>query len=186
MELIMNNKIGLGIIVLLVINLVVLIGGFGYSKQETNPQPKQTPIQSLNPRIQSTPQPTSQSTLQQISNKTITYEWNLKPEFMNNVTWLSDTMYDSARLFYSSNITWAENYYGYLRQFWVFPKALADSNIGALVKAAFISYMPLNATYDEKTGLTKASYPYNDAVGYAIEGYMPYLSDGRGWTKNIT
>ena len=87
---------------------------------------------------------------------------------------------------YNSGKSWTENYNDFLSSHWVVPKELVDSNMGVLAKATFISYLPVDVSFNEQTGYTKAAYKYSASTHYVIETALTYLSDSRGWTKNIT
>ena len=186
----MNNKIGLVIITLLLINILAIAIGFSYLQQEINHQNEQTqnPI-STPPGI--TPIPTQGTSLgQQTSTplpyKYTVYEWYLKPQFINNITWLNQTSSDLFSDSYNLSKTWTENYIDFIKDSWVVPQSAVDNDVSGLVGAYLIFYLPVNVTLNEVTGFTKASYQYAESTHYVIESILPNLSVSKGWTKNLT
>jgi hypothetical protein len=184
-----------------IIILVTVLVGFWYLQSEidslrvepvASPAPTPTSTPTFTPAPTPEPIPTTEPTL---AYDYVVYEWHLKAEYINNVTWLEwnmasitqgdqiiSTSYDSAK-------TWSENYIAYINSFWAIPQQIADSDIGVLAKAAFVRQVSVNASFNEATGYTKALYQYGEDDGvpwhYAIESVLPIIADGRGWTKTF-
>ena len=168
----MDKKL-VGAFVVTLIALVLTVS----LKYYTSNQSDQTGIPSP------TPTPTGEP---EVTYDYVVYEWYLKAEFINNVTWLSQVYYN-----YSVTQTWLENYIGYLESMYYStfpPDRLFPPN---LYRNAFI-----NAEFSVATGWTKAVYEYfaephysfwNDGslnyCYYSIETILPTLADNRNWTK---
>ena len=63
------------------------------------------------------------------------------------------------------------------------------THLEGLVGAAFIYDVFGNASFNEATGFTKATYKYAEydcvTVYYEIESELPIIADDRGWTKTF-
>ena len=89
----MNNKIIPIIIAILLVIIVSMVVGFSYLQQEINQLNHKTPNQSPTPTQMPTPTPISYTTPTPTATPTkVVYEWHLKPEYINNVTWLSQSI----------------------------------------------------------------------------------------------
>jgi hypothetical protein len=190
------------ILTLLVANLVAIAIGFNYLQSEINqlkqktPTPTQTPTQAPTPTPTLTPTQTSTPTQTQTTpnptpsplphNYTV-YEWHLKANYINNVTWLSVVTA------YNSSLTWKENYLSYLQSMYysTFPP-------DRLFPPSVYQYCFVSAQFDPTTGYTKALYLYYPephysywADGslnysyYAIENNLPFIADSQGWSKTF-
>jgi hypothetical protein len=167
-----------------IIILITVLVGFWYIQSEIDslraePEASPTPTPTNTPAF--TPTPSAEPTLPY---DYVVYEWHLKAEYINNVTWLNDNFgYDSGK-------TWSENYIAYINSFWAFPEQLRNSDMGVLAKAAFVRQVSINASFNEATGFTKAVYQYAEIdsvpMYYVIESTLPIISDNRGWTKTLT
>jgi hypothetical protein len=89
------------------------------------------------------------------------FEWTLKAEYINNVTWLSNIGP------YNDSKTWTENYVYLISHNGgsAFPSQMHDS----LAAAYFVVPAFVNVTFDEQTGFTKATYHYLE------QDLQPYL-----------
>jgi len=179
-----KKVIGILLIAILAIVLTVSISYFIFSQPNqtpNTPSPTPTPTPTPAPSPTSEPTPTAEP---EVAYDYVVYEWYLKAEYINNVTWLnSSTSYDSGK-------TWSENYIAYVNNFEAIPQQIADSeSMGVISKWAFIRQLSVNASFNEATGYTKAFYQYveyeNVPFKYAIESMLPILADGRGWTKTF-
>lgn len=181
----MNKILGIGIIITLLVNVLVMLIGFSYLQDEIN-QLKTEPDLSSTPKPTSTPptipeqSPPPEATVEPSLYDYVVFEWYLKAEYINNVTWLNMTWAS-----YDFGKTWSENYIAYIDDFWAIPQGIADSDIGVLAKAAFVIQVSANVSFNEATGFTKVLYQYSesDELYYAIESSLPRLADTRGWTK---
>jgi hypothetical protein len=213
----MNKIIVVGIITVMLLNVTVTLAGFSYLQNEINQlktedieqsntsppteptDPELTPEPSAREPTEATePEPTPQESIEpepvepepERAYVYVVYEWYLKAEYMNNVTWLNWTRATTTqggkilRTAYDSNKTWSENYIAHIKSQYAIPKDL-DPNMGVLAKAAFIRYVSVNASFNEETGYTKAIYTYEPSLYYAIESSLERLADGRGWTKTV-
>jgi hypothetical protein len=183
----MNKIVAVGVIALLV-NVAVVLIGFSYLQDEIN-QLKTESGSSLTPTPTSTPAsvpeqtPSPEPTAEPLLHDYVVYEWHLKAEYINNVTWLNDNFgYDSGK-------TWSENYVAYINSRWAFPEQLRDSEMGVIAKAAFVRQVSVNASFNEATGFTKAIYQYAEIdsvpMYYVLESTLPIIADDRGWTKTF-
>jgi hypothetical protein len=154
-------------------------------KYYTSTQMNQNNIPSPTPTPASTPMPTPTPTAEPTLADYVVYEWHLKAEYINNVTWLNWSMAGD----YDSGKTWSENYISHINSYWAIPQQIANSDMGVLAKIAFVRQVSVNASFNEATGFTKATYQYGEDNGvpwsYAIEANLPILADSRGWTKTI-
>jgi hypothetical protein len=188
----MNNKINVIIIATLLVIIVGMVAGFSYLQQEISQLNPKTPTQSPKPSETPTqiPTPTSYSTPTPKTTPTkVVYEWHLKPEYINNVTWLNQSMTDIFSKHYDSSKTWSENYIQFIDSFWEIPQQYLDSGMGALAGAYLIQHLPVNTSFDESTGLTIAEYQYAESnsvpLHYVIESILPTIADNSGWTRNL-
>ena len=152
---------------------------------ETHNTPLPTPTPASTPL--STPAPTAEPTL---TNDYVVYEWHLKAEYVNNVTWLNSTIRSTTAEYYDSDKTWTENYIAYIDGFWAIPKQIADApEMGVLAKAAFVIQVSASVSFNEATGFTEVVYQYAESGGeplyYVIESSLTNLADDRGWTKTF-
>ena len=179
-----KKVLGVLLITLFATVFAVSLGYFLFS------QPNQTPNSlSPTPTPTSTPPtipeqtPTPKPTLEPSLYNNIVFEWYLKVEYINNVTWL-----DSSWSSYDDAKTWSENYIDYIDSFWALPQEIADSGIGVLAKAAFVIQVSANVSFDEATGFTRVLYQYSesDDLYYVLESSLPSLADSGGWTKTYT
>jgi hypothetical protein len=190
----MNNKINIIIITVLLVNLLGMVVGFSYLQQEINQLHPQTlnPTPTPNPTSILSPNPTNNSSGEETSNNLpyafVAYEWNLKPEYINNITWLNQSMGMVGKPdYYNVDETWKENYFDYLSRHIAYPQQAKDDPLvwGLLGRSVFV-----NAEFDEATGHTKATYQYaeyqNETMLYGIENFLPKMVDANGWTKNFT
>jgi hypothetical protein len=156
---------------------------------QTQNTPSPTPTPASTPTF--TPVPTAEPTL---AYDYVVYEWYLKAEYINNVTWLNWSMAavtvgDEIRSTnYDSSKTWSENYIAYVNHFEDIPQQVADSDsMGPISKWSFIRQLSVNASFNEATGYTKAFCQYAEyedvPFQYGIELELPLLADDRGWTK---
>ncbi len=119
----------------------------------------------------------------------VVYEWHLKTEYINNVTWLNNTRGKLWNVNLSRNVplynasqTWLENYFGFLsdRKWYISDKALTPP------VDVFIS-----AEFNAETGWTKVVYEYKETNhpdywnGYVIEGWLNRNVTVSGWTKTL-
>jgi hypothetical protein len=181
------------ILTLLVANLVAIVIGFSYLQSEIYQLEQKPPTQTKQPTLtptaapinptQTTPNPTPSP----LPHNYTVYEWHLKANYINNVTWLSVVTA------YNSSLTWKENYLSYLQSMYystfppdrLFPPSVYQN--------CFVS-----AQFDPTTGYTKALYLYYPephysywADGslnysyYAIENNLPFIADSQGWSKTF-
>jgi len=172
------------LITLIAIVFTVSLSYYTSTNQSNVPSPTPTPTPEPTPIAEPT-----------VAYEYVVYEWRLKAEYINNVTWLEWNMAGITQgdqiisTSYDSGKTWSENYIAYINSFWAIPQQIADSDIGVLAKAAFVRPVSVNASFNEATGFTKAVYQYGEDDGvpwlYAIEGMLPIIADGRGWTKTF-
>jgi hypothetical protein len=89
------------------------------------------------------------------------FEWTLKNEYINNVTWLSSIGP------YHDIKTWTENYVYIISHNGgsAFPSQMRDS----LAAASFVVPAFVNVEFNEQTGFTKATYRYLE------QDFQPYL-----------
>jgi hypothetical protein len=151
-------------------------------------QPDQTPTTlSPTPTPTSTPMITPAPTPEpKLTHNYVAYEWYLKAEYINNITWLKSSIASLSSKYYNYSKTWSENYITYLESYWAFPEELVNSDMGVLAKAAFVRWVSASVSFNETTGFTKVLYPYeSNEVYYVIESSLPHLADDRGWTKAL-
>ncbi len=180
-----------------------MLVGFSYLQQEINQLNPQTLSKSPNPNQTPTPTPLVHTTSpspptpsiysgQETTNGTynyVVYEWHLNQRYINNATWLNESMTSYFATPYNSGKTWSENYIAFISSYWEIPQQVADSDIGGLAGAAFIQNLPVNVSFNETTGLTKATYQYgeyeNVPLYHTIESELPIIADNGSWTKNF-
>ena len=185
------------IVTILLISLLAIVSITSLSyyivsqPNQTQNTPSPTPTPTNTPAF--TPAPTAEPTL---AYDYVVYEWHLKAEYINNVTWLNWSMAavtvgDEIRSTnYNSSKTWSENYIAYVNHFEDIPQQVADSDsMGPISKWSFIRQLSVNALFNEATGYTKAFCQYAEyedvPFQYGIELELPLLSDDRGWTKTF-
>jgi hypothetical protein len=149
----------------------------------TSTQSNQTNIPSPTPTPTWPPAPTAEP---ELTHDYVVYEWHLKAEYINNVTWLNNSLATVGKPeYYNLSKTWKENYLDYLSRKETWP-AQAD---GSLVIMYLAVKLFVDAEFDESTGWTKATYQYteyeNVIATYDIEHSLPDMADGRGWTKTF-
>lgn len=193
----MDGKLGVALLVALVITVVVMVTGFSYLQNEINSLKPQT--SNLQPTVSqtyppSTPNqsPTSTtgatSTQQTLPYTYVVYEWDLKPAYVNNVTWLNQSMGQISYCgYYYTAKTWKENYFVYLSSHIAYPEQAKDD---PLVWYLLGHTVYVSAAFDEATGHTVATYQYVEYQGvtmlYGIENFLPSMAVNGQWTKNFT
>lgn len=160
----MDGKLGVALLIVLIVNVVVMVAGFGYLQGEINslkpsaPTPTVTastpPYMTESPTQSPTALPSTAPAPSSAAYSNVVFEWYLKPEFKNNQTWLESAMHGD----YNPDKTWKQNYVQYIGSFWEIPQGLVDSEMGVLAKAAFIRNVPVDTVYDEASGYTKTTY----------------------------
>ena len=112
----MDKIAGILLISLLAIVSIISLSYYIVSQpNQTQNTPSPTPTPTNTPV--SSPAPTTEPTL---AYDYVVYEWHLKAEYINNVTWLNWSMAavtvgDEIRSTnYNSNKTWSENYIAYV------------------------------------------------------------------------
>jgi hypothetical protein len=199
----MNNKLSIVIVAVLLVNIVIMIAGFSFLQQEINVLKPQTPSPSPSPTPYVAPSVSPQPTQTVPSGETpsakphmsVVYEWRLKPEYVNNVTWLNWSMAGATQgdqiisTSYVSDNSWTENYIAYISNIWEIPQQVADSHLSGLVGASFIMHVPVKVTFDEATGLTRVVYDYVESGGvpvrYVIESILPVIAVDGQWSKTV-
>ena len=174
-----------------IIILATVLIGFWYLQGEINdlrPESENSPTTALTPSSQ----PNSKATAptEQNSFSYVVYEWHLRPKYINDVTWLNQTLSEKSGIFYDSDKTWNENYITCIDSFYAYPQQLMNAHLEGPVSAAFIRRVFGNASFNEATGFTKATYQYAEydhaPMYYLIESVLPTVADSRGWTKTFT
>jgi hypothetical protein len=148
--------------------------------QTPSPTPTSTPLPEQTP----TPKPTVEPSLYDY----VVFEWYLKAEYINNVTWLNESLGRvGTPQYYDSSKTWQDNYFEYLSRHIAYPAQAKDDPLvwGYLGRSVFV-----NAEFDEATGYTKATYQYaeyqNETMLYGIENFLPKMVNDNEWTKNFS
>ena len=179
-----KKVLGVLLITLLAIVFAVSLSYFLFSQpnqtpNNLSPTPTPTSTPTTIPEQTPTPRPTFEPSLYH----NVVFEWYLKAEYINNVTWLNSSWKS-----YDYSKKWSENYVDYIDSFWALPQEIADSDIGVLSKAAFVIQVSANVSFDESTGFTRVLYQYSesDDLYYVLESSLPRLADSRGWTKTYT
>ena len=166
--------------------LVTVVVSFWHLQSEIN----SLRTEQENSPTNTTPAPQPNSIVEhKPPNDYVVYEWNLKPEYIDNVTWLNETLSEKSGVLYDSEKTWTENYIICVNSFYAFPQQLMNSHLEGLVGASFIRPVFGNTSFNEATGFTKATYQYAEYDGvpmyYGIESILPIIADSRGWAKNF-
>ena len=159
----MNNKIGVILVLVLLVNVVAVVTVFSYMQSEINSlQPTPAPTPPPTPKPEATAPPSHNYTV---------FEWYLKAEYINNITWLKTIIN------YNDSLTWTENYISLISNRYgsAFPVQAEDS-----LAAGFLSVPAFkNATFNQETGWTKATYKYYEQelqpYLYSIETAYPSL-----------
>ncbi len=184
----MDNKVGYVTIVLLAITLGAVTVAFVFLQSEINsltiPAVTPTPASgNVNPPSQ-TPSYTSQTPpLSPLSHSYVVYEWYLKPEYINNMTWLDQRTSEVGPV-YNNSLTWKQNYVLYLSSPIAYPEQAKDDPLvwHLLGRNVFIS-----AEFNDQTGYTKAVYDYAEYQGvtmlYGIEAFLPQMAVNGNWTR---
>ena len=177
--------IGILLVTIIAIVSITSLSYYIVSQSNENPNlPSPTPTPTSTPAF--TPAPTNET-----SYTYIVYEWYLKAEYINNVTWLNWSMAGATqgdqilRTSYDSDKTWSENYITYIKSRKAIPEEIAYSGMGVLAKGAFVLQVSVNASFNEATGFTKALYKYGEDLVYSIDSVLPIIADDRGWTKTF-
>ncbi len=186
----MPNKISVVVIAILVGIIIVMALGFSYLQNEINNlkpatnNPTSTALPTSSPSSIGTspsPSPTTQTT----SYTYTVFEWYVRNEYINNVSWLDSIgPYDSSK-------SWTENYRSLISSNGgsAFPAQAHDSLAAVyLTVPAFVS-----VEFNERTGWTKATYKYFEQDGepylYTVETSLFYFvknSDLYGWKEYFT
>lgn len=151
--------------------LVTVSGGYVFStlnktiETPNTPSPTNTPTISPTQQSNSNPSPTAKP----LQHKYTVFEWYLKSDYINNITWLSSV------IIYNSSISWTGNYKGFIERTGAFPAQARDS------LAAMYLVVPVNGQveFNSQTGFTKVTCDYlaNDMPYiYTLETVYSYLN----------
>ena len=167
----LNKILTSAIIVLLVVNIVVMAIGFSYLQNEVNLKANKSASTEVSSGANQRPLPYND----------VVYEWFLKPEYIDNVTWLSGVVA------YNPYISWEENYLSFLERQLAYPLQVSGSPLAAYYLSISVA---VSQMFNETTGWTVATYKYaefqNVTMAYQIEGYLPTISVNGNWTKTYT
>jgi hypothetical protein len=187
-----DNKVGYAIIALLIVILTAVVLVFVVLQNQINDLDNQAPTPTPPPAISNTPSyPTPTYTNPTKPNSTplkysnVVYEWYLKPQYINNETWLNQSMSEVGPVsYYNTSLTWRQNYFDYLSRPIAYPEQAKDDPFvwHLLGRPVFI-----RAEFNYITGYTKAVYEYTEYQGvtmfYEIENYLPQMAVNGNWTK---
>jgi len=211
----MNKKSVALVVVALLFNVAVVVTAFGYLQNEINqlkiegqkestspeasdsasPETSEEPDEFEQPETLQEPDAPQTSLTPQGTGSdqysSVVYEWYLKPEYLNNVTWLNWTMATETQdsqiisTHYVSSKNWSENYVSHLKGYLFVPDFVKESGMGVLAGAAFVQNVLLPVSFDQTTGYTIIECDNQESLTSQIESRITGLPDAKGYTKTI-